>query len=71
MRYETELAQLAFGVEMGGVVDGFVLPGFFSSPQPTISPKLNSKANAKIFFIFSILKSKVIRFRRNYSVVIS
>jgi hypothetical protein len=39
------------------VVVVLVLPVFFgSSPQPTIMPKLNSKTNAKNFFIFSSLK---------------
>ncbi len=51
----------------------FVAPVvFFSSPQPTITPKLNSKANANNFFIFSSSKSRGnLFFRRNLSAVIS
>ena len=38
----------------------FVVPFVLvSSPQPTITPKLNSKANANNFFIFSSSKSRV------------
>jgi hypothetical protein len=39
--------------------------------QPTTKPKPNSKANAKIFFIFSTLNQISCVFRRNLSVVLS
>jgi hypothetical protein len=51
----------------------FVEPVFFpvSSPQPTIMPNPNSKANAKIFFIFSTSNKSILCFRRNLSAVLS